>query len=151
MQKTIYNETNDIIKLLRRRPLDTTKNRAPAFYQAPDFSSDTPEKDFEEGMRIIGSIDYKDCFLYFEDWPKGKRLLLKAAHNGHVRAQFVLGCMYKIGINYCPNFTMAEIWLQEAIQNGLSGKDLISENLKLHEAQQQRSERLRVCFNEEEI
>ena len=36
---------------------------------------------------------------------KGKRLLLgRAAHNGHVRAQFVLKCMYKIGINYCPDF-----------------------------------------------
>jgi hypothetical protein len=46
--------------------------------------------------------------------------------------------MYKIGINYCPDFTMAEIWLQEAIQNGLSGKDLNIAELKLHEAQQQR-------------
>ena len=144
MQKTIYNETDDIIKLLRRRPLDTTKNRAPDYYQAPDFSSENPQKDFEEGMRFIGSIDYKDCFLYFEDWPKGKRLLLKAAHNGHVKAQFVLGCMYKIGINYCPDFIMAETWLQEAIQNGLSGKDLNIAKLKLHEAQQQRRERMRV-------
>ena len=48
MQKKTYNKTDDIIKLLRRRPLDTTKNRAPAFYQAPDFSSENPEKDFEE-------------------------------------------------------------------------------------------------------
>ena len=99
------------------------------------------KKDFEEGMRIIGSIDLKDCVLHFEDWPKGKRLLLKAAHNGHVKAQFVLGCMYKIGINYCPDYIMAETWLQEAIQNGLSGKDLNIAKVKLHEAQQQRRER----------
>jgi hypothetical protein len=49
--------------------------------------------------------------------------------------------MYKIGINYCPDYIMAETWLQEAIQNGLSGKDLNIAKVKLHEAQQQRRER----------
>ena len=142
MRKQKYKETIDRLnRSLRSMVHDTTKNRAPEFYQAPDLSSENPEKDYEEGMRLIGSIDRRDCFSYFEDWPKGKRFLLKAAHNGHVRAQFVLGCMYKIGINYCPDFTMAEIWLQEAIQNGLSGKDLNIAKLKLHEVQQQRRAR----------
>lgn len=146
MEELNYEETtkslDELLRSIQRGYVkDTTMDRAPVHYQAPDFSSENLEKDFEEGMRIIGSIDLKDCVLYFKDWLKGKRLLLKAAHNGHVRAQFVLGCMYKIGINYCPDFTMAEIWLQEAIQNGLSGKDLNIAKLKLHEVQQQRRAR----------
>ena len=146
MEELNYEETtkslDELLRSIQRGYVkDTTMDRATVHYQAPDFSSENPEKDFEEGMRIIGSIDLKDCVLYFKDWLKGKRLLLKAAHNGHVRAQFVLGCMYKIGINYCPDFTMAEIWLQEAIQNGLSGKDLNIAKLKLHEVQQQRRAR----------
>ena len=116
MQELNYEETtksfDELMRSIQRSFVkDTTKDRAPVYYQAPDFSSENPEKDFEEGMRIIGSIDLKDCVLHFEDWPKGKRLLLKAAHNGHVKAQFVLGCMYKIGINYCPDYIMAETWL----------------------------------------
>lgn len=139
MRKQKYKETIDRLnRLLRSMVHDTTKNRAPEFYQAPDFSSENPEKDYEEGMRLVGSIDRRDCFLYIEDWPKGKRFLLKAAHNGHVRAQFVLGCMYRIGINVCPDFVMAEIWLQEAIQNGLSGDDLAKAKIELLQAQQQR-------------
>ena len=146
MQELNYEETtksfDELMRSIQRSFVkDTTKDRAPVYYQAPDFSSENPEKDFEEGMHLIGSIDLKDCFLYFEDWPKGKRLLLKAAHNGHVKAQFVLGCMYKIGINYCPDYIMAEIWLQEAIQNGLSGEDLVKAKLELRSAQQQRRAR----------
>ena len=146
MQELNYEETtksfDELMRSIQRSFVkDTTKDRAPVYYQAPDFSSENPEKDFEEGMRLIGSIDLKDCFLHFEDWPKGKRLLLKAAHNGHVKAQFVLGCMYKIGINYCPDYIMAEIWLQEAIQNGLSGEDLVKAKLELRSAQQQRRAR----------
>ncbi len=146
MQELNYEETtksfDELMRSIQRSFVkDTTKDRAPVYYQAPDFSSENPEKDFEEGMRLIGSIDLKDCFLYFEDWPKGKRLLLKAAHNGYVKAQFVLGCMYKIGINYCPDYIMAEIWLQEAIQNGLSGEDLVKAKLELRSAQQQRRAR----------
>ena len=77
MQKVNYEETtksfDELIRRIQRSYVkDTTKDRAPAFYQAPDFSSDNPERDFEEGMRFIGSIDFKDCFLHFEDWPKGK-------------------------------------------------------------------------------
>lgn len=139
MRKQKYKETiNRLNRSLRSIVHDTTKNRAPEFYQAPDLSSENPEKDYEEGMRLIGSIDRRYCFSYFEDWPKGKRFLLKAAHNGHVRAQFVLGCMYRIGINVCPDFVMAEIWLQEAIQNGLSGDDLAKAKIELLQAQQQR-------------
>ena len=146
MEELNYEETtkslDELLRSIQRGYVkDTTKDRAPVYYQAPDFSSENPEKDFEEGMSIIGSIDLIDCVLYFKDWLKGKRLLLKAAHNGHVRAQFVLGCMYKTVIYYCPDFTMAEIWLQEAIQNGLSGKDLNIAKLKLHEVQQQRRAR----------
>ena len=143
MRKQKYKESidNRLNRLLRSMVHDTTKKRAPEFYQAPDFSSENPEKDYEEGMRLIGSIDRRDCFLYIEDWPKGKRFLLKAAHNGHVRAQFVLGCMYRIGIKVCPDFVMAEIWLQEAIQNGLSGDDLAKAKIELLQAQQQRERR----------
>lgn len=157
MQELNYEKTtkslDEIMRRIQRSYVkDTTKGRAPVYYLAPDFTSADPQKDFEEGMRIIGSIDLNDCFLYFEDWPKGKRLLLKAAHNGHAKAQFVLGCMYKIGINYCPDFTMAEIWLQEAIQNGLGGEDLVKAKSELYDVQQQRRARwMRVCFNEEEI
>ena len=125
MEDLNYEETtkslDELLRSIQRGYVkDTTKDRAPVYYQAPDFSSENPEKDFEEGMRIIGSIDLKDCVL---------------------KAQFVLGCMYKIGINYCPDYIMAETWLQEAIQNGLSGKDLNIAKVKLHEAQQQRRER----------
>ena len=78
MEDLNYEETtkslDELLRSIQRGYVkDTTKDRAPVYYQAPDFSSKNPEKDFEEGMRIIGSIDLKDCVLHFEDWPKGKR------------------------------------------------------------------------------
>ena len=62
MEELNYEETtkslNELLRSIQRSYVkDTTKDRAPAFYQAPDFSSENPEKDFEEGIRIIGSIE----------------------------------------------------------------------------------------------
>ena len=59
MQKTIYNETDDIIKLLRRRPLDTTKNRAPVHYQAPDFSSENPKRTLKKECVSLDQLTLK--------------------------------------------------------------------------------------------
>ena len=72
MEDLNYEETtkslDELLRSIQRGYVkDTTKDRAPVYYQAPDFSSENPEKDFEEGMRIIGSIDLKDCVLHFED------------------------------------------------------------------------------------
>ena len=51
---------------------DTTWNRAPYFYQAPDLTSENPEEDFKKGMHIIDHC--------IEEWYfDGKRLLVKAA------------------------------------------------------------------------
>ena len=140
MQELNYEETtksfDELIRRIQRSYVkDTTKDRAPAFYQAPDFSSENPEKDFEEGKYIMEND--------LMNWRKGKLLLLKAAHNGHVRAQFMLGCLYRKGWNVYAffDYTMAEIWLQEAIQNGLSGEDLVKAKLELRSAQQQRRAR----------
>lgn len=137
MEDLNYEETtkslNELLRsILRSYVKDTTKNRAPAFYQAPDFSSEDSEKDFEEGMHILENDS--------DNWREGKKLLLKAAHNGHVRAQFMLGCFYRKGWNVYAfsDFTMAETWLQEAIQNGLSGEDLAKAKIELINAQSQR-------------
>ena len=144
MQEQNYEETtksfDELLRSIQRSYVkDTTKDRAPVYYQAPDFSSENPEKDFEEGKYIMEN----DLI----NWRKGKLLLLKAAHNGHAKAQFLLGNIWHRrfwDFNTNQDLNMAEIWLQEAIQNGLSGKDLNIAKLKLHEAQQQRRERMRV-------
>ena len=151
MQELNYEETtksfDELIRRIQRSYVkDTTKDRAPAFYQAPDFSSDNPERDFEEGRYIMEND--------LMNWRKGKLLLLKAAHNGSAKAQFLLGNIWHRrfwDLNANQDLNMAEIWLQEAIQNGLSGEDLVKAKSELYDVQQQRSERLRVCFNEEEI
>ena len=141
MQEQNYEETtksfDELLRSVQRSYVkDTTKDRAPDFYQAPDFSSENPEKDFEEGKYIMEN----DLI----NWRKGKLLLLKAAHNGHAKAQFLLGNIWHRrfwDFNTNQDLNMAEIWLQEAIQNGLSGKDLNIAKLKLHEVQQQRRAR----------
>ena len=47
MRKQKYKETIDRLNILLRSMVhDTTKNRAPEFYQAPDLSSENPEKDY---------------------------------------------------------------------------------------------------------
>ena len=119
--------------MLKRRPVDSTKNRAPGMYQALDLSSENPEKDFEEGKRII-KYDLMN-------WRKGKLLLLKAAHNGSAKAQFLIGNIWHRQFwlfNANQDLNMAEIWLQKAIQNGLNGEDLGKAKLELYEVQQQR-------------
>ena len=57
MQEQNYEETtksfDELLRSIQRSYVkDTTKDRAPVYYQAPDFSSENPEKDFEEGMRV---------------------------------------------------------------------------------------------------
>ena len=152
MQELNYEETtkslDELMRIIKRSYVkDTTKDRAPVYYQAPDFSSENPEKDFEEGMYIM-----KNDLM---NWRKGKLLLLKAAHNGHAKAQFLLGNIWHRRFwefNANQDLNMAEIWLQKAIQNGLSGEDLNKAKSELYDVQQQRRARwIRVCFNEEEI
>ena len=78
------------------------------------------------------------------NWRKGKLLLLKAAHNGHAKAQFLLGNNWHRRFwefNTNQDLNMAEIWLQEAIQNDLSGEDLNEAKSELYDVQQQRRAR----------
>jgi len=151
MQELNYEETaKSFYELLRRIQRsyvkDTTKDRAPDFYQAPDFSSENPEKDFEEGKYIMEND--------LMNWRKGKLLLLKAAHNGHAKAQFLLGNIWHRSFwlfNADQDLNMAEIWLQKAVRNGLSGEDFIKAKSELYDVQSQRHARwMRPCFNEEE-
>lgn len=141
MQELNYEETtkslDELMRSIQRSYVkDTTKYRAPVYYQAPDFSSENPEKDFEEG----GYIMENDLM----NWRKGKLLLLKAAHNGHAKAQFLLGNIWHKrfwAFNANQDLNMAEIWLQEAIQNGLSGEDFSKAKSELYDVQQQRRAR----------
>ena len=102
MEDLNYEETtislDELLRSIQRGYVkDTTKDRAPVYYQAPDFSSENPEKDFEEGMRIIENDS--------NNWCEGKKLFLKAAHNGRVRAQFMSGCLYRQAL---PGFVAYE-------------------------------------------
>ena len=114
---------------------DTTLNRAPFFYQAPDLTSENPEEDFKKGMHII---NHRIEEWYFD----GKELLLKAANNGHARAQFMLGHFTLNGWDYyeTPDLNMAEVWLVEAINNGLSGEELITAQQDLKKLREQREQ-----------
>ena len=145
MQEQNYEETtksfDELLRSVQRSYVkDTTKDRA------PDFSSENPEKDFEEGKYIMEN----DLI----NWRKGKLLLLKAAHNGHAKAQFLLGNIWHRSFwlfNANQDLNMAEIWLQKAVRNGLSGEDLIKAKSELHDVQSQRQARwMRPCFNVEE-
>ena len=100
---------------------DTTRNRAPYFYQAPDLASENPEEDFSKGMHIIS---HRIGEWYFN----GKKLLLKAANAGHARAQFMLGHFNLEGWDWFeePDKNYAETWLVEAIKNGLDGEELLT-------------------------
>lgn len=99
---------------------DTTQNRAPYFYQAPDLSSENPEEDFAKGMHII---NHRIEEWYFD----GKQLLLKAANAGHAKAQFMLGHFNLEGWDWfeTKDINYAETWLTEAIKNGLCGEELL--------------------------
>ncbi len=112
---------------------DTTWNRAPYFYQAPDLTSENPEEDFKKGMHII---NHRIEEWYFD----GKELLLKAANNGHARAQFMLGHFTLEGWDWFeePDWNLAEVWLTEAIRNGLSGEDLATAQEDLEKLRDQR-------------
>ena len=151
MEELNYEETtkslDELLRSIQRGYVkDTTMDRAPVHYQAPDFSSENPEKDFEEGKYIMEN----DLI----NWRKGKLLLLKAAHNGHAKAQFLLGNIWHRSFwlfNANQDLNMAEIWLQKAVQKGLSGEDLIKAKSELHDVQSQRQARwMRPCFNVEE-
>ena len=151
MQELNYEETtkslDELMRIIKRSYVkDTTKDRAPVYYQAPDFSSENPEKDFEEGKYIMEND--------LMNWRKGKLLLLKAAHNGSAKAQFLLGNIWHRSFwlfNADQDLNMAEIWLQKAVQKGLSGEDLIKAKSELHDVQSQRQARwMRPCFNVEE-
>jgi len=112
---------------------DTTWNRAPYFYQVPDFFSENPEEDFAKGMHII---NHRIEEWYFD----GKELMLKAANNGHARAQFMLGHFNLEGWDWFeePDWNLAEVWLTEAIRNGLSGEDLATAQEDLEKLRDQR-------------
>ena len=141
MQELNYEETtkslDELMRVIKRSYVkDTTKGRAPVYYQAPDYSSENPEKDFEEGKYIMEND--------LMNWRKGKLLLLKAAHNGHAKAQFLLGDIWNRRFwlfNADQDLNMAEIWLQKAVQNGLSGEDLNKAKSELYDVQQQRRAR----------
>ena len=64
--------------------VDTTVNRAPEFYKTPDFSTDDPLTDYEEGDFLYNALDDKDA----------KAFLLRAAHAGIAAAQYELGCFF---------------------------------------------------------
>lgn len=114
---------------------DTTWNRAPYFYQAPDLTSENPEEDFKKGMHII---NHRIEEWYFD----GKELLLKAANNGHARAQFMLGHFNLEGWDWFeePDWNLAEVWLTEAIRNGLNGEDLATARQDLQELRARREQ-----------
>jgi len=99
--------------------VDTTQNRAPYMYQAPDLTTENPDEDYKQGRHII---DHRIEEWYFD----GKEYLLKAANAGHARAQFMLGHYTLDGWDYfeTPDLNLAEVWLIAAINNGLSGEDL---------------------------
>ena len=90
--------------------VDTTVNRAPEFYKAPDFSTDDPLADYEEGDFLYNALDDKDA----------KAFLLRAAHAGIAAAQYELGCYYYYGTYESEtviDLNLAEVWVQEALNN----------------------------------
>ena len=90
--------------------VDTTVNRAPEFYKAPDFSTDDPLADYEEGDFLYNALDDKDA----------KAFLLRAAHAGIAAAQYELGCFYYYGTyedETVIDLNLAEVWMQEALNN----------------------------------
>ena len=90
--------------------VDTTVNKAPAFYKAPDFSTDDPLADYEEGDFLYNGLDDKDA----------KPFLLRAAHAGIAAAQYELGCFYYYGTyedETVIDLNLAEVWMQEALNN----------------------------------
>ena len=90
--------------------VDTTVNRAPEFYKAPDFSTDDPMSDYEEGDFLYNALDDKDA----------KAFLLRAAHAGIAAAQYELGCFYFYGTyedETVIDLNLAEVWMQEALNN----------------------------------
>ena len=90
--------------------VDTTVNRAPVFYKAPDFSTDDPLADYEEGDFLYNALDDKDA----------KAFLLRAAHAGIAAAQYELGCFYYYGTYESErviDLNLAEVWMQEALNN----------------------------------
>ena len=114
---------------------DTTWNRAPYIYQAPDLTSENPDEDFKKGMHIIDHC--------IEEWYfDGKRLLVKAALAGHAQAQFMLGHLNLEGWYgfEAPDFNLAEVWLTEAIRNGLSGEELVTAQKDLQELRARREQ-----------
>ena len=90
--------------------VDTSVNRAPEFYKAPDYSTDDPQADYEEGDFLYNALDDKDA----------KPFLLRAAHAGIAAAQYELGCFYYYGTydpESKPDLNLAEVWMQEALNN----------------------------------
>jgi len=92
---------------------DTTVNKAPAFYSAPDYSTADPARDWEEAMELelAGDDTYKSH-------------LLKAAHAGIPAAQFELGCFYYYGSqrpDSKKDLNLAEIWMTEVLMNRSAG------------------------------
>lgn len=129
---------------------DTTRNRAPYLYQAPDLASENPEVDFKKGMHIINNL--------IGNWYyNGKLLLLKAANAGHAKAQFMLGHLNLNGSELWgyyeePDLNLAETWLTEAVKNGLDGGELTAAQQDLQNLRERRErERKRAAKGEGKI
>ena len=98
--------------------VDTTRNRAPEVYKAPDSSTDDSEADYEEGDFLYDALDSKDA----------KPLLLRAAHAGIAAAQYQLGCFYFYGVyedETVTDLNLAVIWMKEVLQNKSAGSKLM--------------------------
>lgn len=98
--------------------VDTTINRAPEFYKAPDFSTDDALADYEEGDFLYNGLDDKDA----------KAFLLRAAHAGIATAQYELGCFYYYGTyedETVIDLNMAEVWMQEVLKNKTANTELL--------------------------
>lgn len=98
--------------------VDTAVNRAPEFYKAPDYSTDDPQADYEEGDFLYNALDDKDA----------KPFLLRAAHAGIAAAQYELGCFYYYGTydsESKPDLNLAEVWIREVLKNKTAGNNLL--------------------------
>ena len=110
--------TEKLLRVIKREPavkphelvIDTTVNRAPELYKAPDFSTNNPLADYEEGDFLYNALDDKDA----------KAFLLRAAHAGIAAAQYELGCFYFYGTyedGTARDLNLAEVWMQEVLNN----------------------------------